>query len=187
MQKQTSGQQPLVYFLLVVTFLFGCTSKNEDFSYAISQHQDTSLTRLPEIVSGLPFYSPKTLSPFWAEESDPKEMVSIPKFELRDQNDKRVSEKLFSRKNTIVGFVFTSCSGFCPTLVEKMKKIKSKVNNKNFQYVFFTVDPEVDTPGVLKKYMKKHYVKGQNWTFITGDKKTIYQLIKILLLVKCDS
>ena len=58
-----------------------------------------------------------------------------------------------------------------------MKRIEEQFGNrKDFGIASFTVDPEQDTPTVLKAYAESYDVFSQNWHFLTGDKKKLYEL-----------
>jgi protein SCO1/2 len=46
------------------------------------------------------------------------------------------------------------------------------------QFVSFTVDPERDTPEVLKNYAAKHQADAQRWYFLTGQRHRIIRLIQ---------
>lgn len=155
-----------------------CTNRNESFQQAIEKQRGSTLTRIPKILSGLPFYAPGTLSPFWPQDLENENLVKIPKILLRDHNNKLVTEEIFFKKPTVLGFLFTSCAGFCPTLVEKMKLIEDQINDSNYQFVFISVDPEVDTPKVLKSYMEKHHIQSERWKLLTGHKLVIENLIQ---------
>jgi protein SCO1/2 len=58
---------------------------------------------------------------------------------------------------------------------ESMIDIENKFfGNPNFGIVSITINPETDTPKVLKEHAKKLGVKSSNWHFLTGDKEYIY-------------
>lgn len=77
-------------------------------------------------------------------------------FSLTDQNGKPVTEQDFRGKYMLVFFGFTSCPDVCPvaghTMGEAMKKI-SDAQRAKLAMLFITVDPQRDTPEVLKKYL----------------------------------
>lgn len=175
MQNQNRLKYVVVYFLTLA--LISCTSKNESFSDAIKKQRDGNIDKVPTIQSSMPYFSPHTLSPIW-ELSDNTKIVEIPEINLLDQNAKSVSKSDFIGKISIVGFVFTSCAGFCPLLINKLKQIKNEITQKNLQIVVVSVDPEFDSPKVLYDYAVTHKILNDEWRFITGEKKHIYSLIK---------
>jgi protein SCO1/2 len=78
-----------------------------------------------------------------------------PSFTLIDQNAKSVTAADLLGKPTLIHFGFTHCPVVCPTtlfeLAELMKDLGPRANQVNF--VFVTVDPERDTPALLKQYV----------------------------------
>jgi cytochrome oxidase Cu insertion factor (SCO1/SenC/PrrC family) len=67
-------------------------------------------------------------------------------------------------------------------MTEKMKKLQDAVPAKNVQLVSFTVDPERDTPAVLKQYAKRFNADESRWHFLTGAKDTMFSTFKGLNL-----
>jgi protein SCO1 len=83
------------------------------------------------------------------------EVTSGPEFTLIDQNAKPVTAADLKGKPTLVHFGFTHCPVVCPTtlfeVAELMKDLGPRADQVNF--VFVTVDPERDTPELLKQYV----------------------------------
>jgi protein SCO1 len=61
----------------------------------------------------------------------------------------------FKGKVTVVFFGFTQCPDVCPSTLVELAQIKKSLgaDGERLQAVFITVDPERDTPEVLKAYM----------------------------------
>lgn len=83
----------------------------------------------------------------------------------------------------IADFFFTRCPSICPTLTKNMKQLQDamrmkdsrrRIDSSYVRFISFTVDPERDTPDVLKRYADKYAVNHDTWWFLTGDKKKIY-------------
>ena len=51
-------------------------------------------------------------------------------------------------------------------------------NDPDVKIISYTVNPEYDTPSILKVYADKHYAIKDQWYFLTGDKKVIYDLAR---------
>lgn len=77
-------------------------------------------------------------------------------FALPDQNGKIRSLKDFAGKVVVVFFGFTQCPDVCPTSMAELAQIKKSLgpDGDKLQAIFITVDPERDTPEVLKAYME---------------------------------
>lgn len=76
-------------------------------------------------------------------------------FSLADQNGQVRTIKDFAGKVVVVFFGFTQCPDVCPTSMVELAQIKKTLgaDGNRLQAVFISVDPERDTPEVLKAYM----------------------------------
>ena len=76
-------------------------------------------------------------------------------FALPDQNGQVRSMKDFAGKVVVVFFGFTQCPDVCPTSMAELAQIKKSLgtDGDKLQAIFVTVDPERDTPELLKAYM----------------------------------
>lgn len=100
-----------------------------------------------------------------------------PKFELTDQNNKSISKKDYLGKVYVLEFFFTTCPSICPKMNANMLILeKAFFGNPNFGIASITINPENDTPEVLKKHAELLGVKSSNWHFLTGDKTYIYDI-----------
>ena len=100
-----------------------------------------------------------------------------PKFELTDQNNQLISNKEYAGKVYVLEFFFSTCPSICPIMNLNMMTIQNTFfGNPNFAIASITINPENDTPEVLKKHAQKLGVKSANWHFLTGDKTKIFEL-----------
>ena len=91
----------------------------------------------------------------------------VPPFEFTDQNNKRITNADFEDKVYVVEFFFTSCPTICPRMNENMVKIQNEFyGNPAFGIASVSIDPERDTPEVLKIYAKEKGATLQNWHFL---------------------
>lgn len=76
-------------------------------------------------------------------------------WELSDQNGQVRTLKDFAGKAVVVFFGFTQCPDVCPTALQEMAQAKLLLgaDGAKLQGIFITVDPERDTPELLKAYM----------------------------------
>ncbi|MFN5346138.1 MAG: SCO family protein [Bacteroidota bacterium] len=104
---------------------------------------------------------------------------NISGFSLLDQDSSQVTEKIFKGKIHIASFFFTTCGTICPKMSNQMMRVQHAFEkDTNVVIVSYTVDPEHDTPSVLKEYALKHMAIQNKWFLLTGDKKTIYDLAR---------
>lgn len=76
-------------------------------------------------------------------------------FQLVDQTGQPVSDKALKGKPTIIFFGFTHCPDVCPTSLFEMSEILRAMGDdaKRINAFFVSVDPERDTPPVMKDYL----------------------------------
>jgi len=101
----------------------------------------------------------------------------VPPYEFTNQDGKLISNSFYNDKVYVIEFFFTTCPTICPKMNENMVKIQNEYyGNINFGIASFSINPEYDTPTILKEYAKSHGATLKNWNFLTGDKATIYNL-----------
>jgi protein SCO1/2 len=76
-------------------------------------------------------------------------------FQLVDQNSKPITDQVLKGRPFLVFFGFTHCPDICPTTLFEVSEIFRALgpDAKNLRALFITVDPERDTPAVLKDYL----------------------------------
>lgn len=76
-------------------------------------------------------------------------------FDLPDQGGQRRTLADFKGKVVVVFFGYTQCPDFCPTTLTEWLDVKKRLGARGdlIQPVFITLDPERDTPSILKAYM----------------------------------
>lgn len=100
-----------------------------------------------------------------------------PKFSLTNQENKTITNNTYKGKVYVVEFFFSTCPTICPIMNRNMKFIQeSFASNTNFGIASITINPENDTPEVLKKHADDINAKGMNWNFLTGDKTVIFDI-----------
>jgi len=107
-------------------------------------------------------------------------LADVPAFELTDQNSQAVTPKLLAGKPWVADFVFTHCGGPCPMMTTKMADLQKKMTG--VQFVSFSVDPERDTPDVLKAYAATFGADESRWKFLTGSKDAIFATARGMLI-----
>jgi protein SCO1/2 len=94
-----------------------------------------------------------------------------PEFTLTDQDGKRVALKELRGKVLAITFIYASCADTCPLLTAKMAALQDRLGTAFGPKVYFlsiTVDPEHDTPELLKHYAEAHKANHAGWAFLTG-------------------
>ena len=97
-------------------------------------------------------------------------------FSLKDMNNNQITQESFNGPLTAIFFGFTNCPDVCPMTLNKMDIVLDKLGKKNNIKVFFiTVDPERDTPKIVKDYLSNF---DNNFIGITGEPEKIFLLYK---------
>ncbi|MEN5228266.1 SCO family protein [Brevundimonas naejangsanensis] len=76
-------------------------------------------------------------------------------FTLTNQDGQAVTEKILEGKWSLVFFGFTYCPDYCPTTLGVLNAVQERMGDKakDLQIVFISIDPERDTPQMLKDYL----------------------------------
>ena len=98
-------------------------------------------------------------------------------FTLVDQNGRAVTDRTFLGKPHLVFFGFTHCPDVCPTkLFEISEALRATADKgRDLRALFITVDPERDTPDVLKSYLGSFDARIVG---LTGDRAAIDAAVK---------
>jgi protein SCO1/2 len=99
-------------------------------------------------------------------------------FNLKDINNEPITEKSFQGHLTAIFFGFTNCPDVCPLTLSNLDQVIEKLDdndNKKFKVFFISIDPERDSPQIIKDYLNsfKNKIYG-----ITGDPQKVFLLSK---------
>ena len=99
-----------------------------------------------------------------------------PPFTLTSQDNKPVSLADFHGKVVAVTFIYTGCPDICPLLTQKMVDVQDELGavfGAKIVFVSISLDPERDTPEVLKDYAQFWGAKPEGWSFLTGSLEAV--------------
>lgn len=99
-------------------------------------------------------------------------------FSLTERNGATVSKQSLAGSPFIVGFIFTTCAGPCPTITRNMATLQAGIGESGVKLVSISVDPKTDTPERLRAYADGVGADRDDWLFLTGDEAVIYQLLR---------
>jgi len=100
-------------------------------------------------------------------------------FTLVNQEGQTVDQSILEGKWSLVFFGFTYCPDYCPTTLGVLERVQTELGEdaKDLQIVFISVDPERDTPQMLKDYLSSDgFPKGV--IGLTGTDEQIQQASK---------
>jgi protein SCO1 len=104
-----------------------------------------------------------------------------PDFTLTTQDGGRLSLKELRGTVVVVTFIYASCADTCPLLTAKLAALGPRLAGTSpppVRFVGITVDPERDTPDVLRAYARGHGADGPGWAFLTGGPTQIHEVAR---------
>lgn len=90
----------------------------------------------------------------------------------------RFYDDLVKDKVVAINFIYTSCPDVCPAETAKLVRVRKELGDRVGDDIFMysiSIDPERDTPEVLKAYREKFGIEA-GWTFLTGDEDDVILL-----------
>jgi protein SCO1/2 len=101
---------------------------------------------------------------------------TAPNFSLMSQDGVTVTLESLRGKVLAITFIYTACPDVCPVLTALMAHVKDELGadfGRRIGFVSITVDPQHDTPEVLKKYAEGFAGDVAGWAFLTGGRAAI--------------
>jgi protein SCO1 len=135
----------------------------------------TALAVIFVVLASLMLAQPRGADPAAQEEALPK-IAPAPEFALISQDRAPVKLADYRGKVVAVTFIFTLCADTCPVLTPMMSFVQDQLGadfGKKIAFVSITVDPERDTPEVLKEYAQAFGANLAGWSFLTGSPEAI--------------
>lgn len=120
-----------------------------------------------------------------AEEKEYERTVEkyvVPDVVLINQNGAKVRLKdlLQSDKPVVLDFIFATCTTICPILSAGYVNLQHKIGSDSqaIRLVSISIDPEHDTPKIMKAYLKRFQAK-PGWDFLTGSREDIDKVMAV--------
>ncbi len=114
----------------------------------------------------------------WIKTNDTISVVQP--FAFIDQDGKRVTNNDLKGKVYVAEYFYTTCEGICPVMNGNMRQVYEEFLDKdNFLILSHTVQPEIDSPAVLKKFAESLGVNTNRWIFLTGRKDSLYNTARV--------
>jgi len=104
----------------------------------------------------------------------------VPEFALINQDSLLITNEDYKGKVYVAEFFFTTCPSICPVMSLNLVQLQDEFKEfEDFGVASFTINPDYDTPVVLKAYAEKYGVTDMDWHLLTGDRETIYDLANV--------
>ncbi len=110
--------------------------------------------------------------------------AQVPDVEVIDQSGQKLHfySDLVQGKVVAINFIFTTCQTICSSLGANFASVSKRLGPRavsDIRLISISVDPVNDTPGKLREFAAR-FGKTSGWTLVTGDKRTIDQLLRAL-------
>jgi protein SCO1 len=109
------------------------------------------------------------------------EIAPAPEFTLISQDGAPVSLADLRGKVVAIAFIYTLCGDTCPVLTPMMSLVQDRLGpefGRRVAFISITVDPERDSPDMLKLYAQMYGADLPGWRFLTGDPAAIKDLTR---------
>ena len=108
--------------------------------------------------------------------------IQVPDVGVVTQDGRKVSfyRDLVKGRVVVVNFIYTTCTAICSPMTANLHEVQRMLEPEYARRVHFisiTIDPQVDTPAVLKTFADQFKIDG-NWTFVTASAKNLAKLQK---------
>jgi protein SCO1/2 len=107
----------------------------------------------------------------------------VPFFTLTNQDGARVTSDTFRGQPFVLTFIFTRCPvlNFCPRISHNFSELQETIKSDpglvgKARLLSITLDPQFDTPEILKSYAEQQKAESRIWTFATGEPSQIDSL-----------
>lgn len=130
-----------IAFIVAVVFLSGCS-----WMYQINKEDNKSITDMTELE------------------------LTVPHIEFVNQFGEEMSTSDLKGQVWVTDMIFTRCPTVCGLMTPNMALLQEAVIEEGLdvKFVSFSVDPEFDTPEILRKYGEGYGANFDYWTFVTG-------------------
>lgn len=92
----------------------------------------------------------------------------------QERQEVKLLEIIQSGKPVLVDFIYGTCTTICPILSAGFSNMQKKLGPDldKVHFVSISIDPEYDTPEVMREYLDRYYAR-PGWDFLTGSRKDI--------------
>ena len=109
------------------------------------------------------------------------ENYTMPDVVLINQDGKKVGFKSLTEASqpVVIDFIYGTCTTICPVLSAGFVNLQNRLGtaSNNVRLISITIDPEHDTPKIMKEYLKRYRAK-PGWDFLTGSRQDIDRVMK---------
>lgn len=114
---------------------------------------------------------------------DPQAYFTDLELQTQDGRKVRFYSDMLQGRTVLLNVIYTSCPDACPLITQHLNEVRRRLPElfgTQVHFVTLTSDPKRDTPQALKQFAQKQGVDVQGWTFLTGSKQNLEQVLKRL-------
>jgi protein SCO1/2 len=108
-----------------------------------------------------------------------RQSYELPDVPLLDENTHRTTLRDLAKTDRpmAINFIFSSCTTICPVMTATLTQLQRQLpkGRENPLFVSVSIDPEIDSPAVLKDYARR---SGADWTFLTGPREQVIDVLR---------
>jgi cytochrome oxidase Cu insertion factor (SCO1/SenC/PrrC family) len=104
-------------------------------------------------------------------------ITTVPAFRLTERSGREAGSEELRGRVWVASFIFTTCPGPCREMSQMFATLQAAFKREGWldvKLVSFTVDPENDTPDVLRRYADSLGADPERWWFLTGRREDIW-------------
>jgi protein SCO1/2 len=102
-------------------------------------------------------------------------LFAAPNFSLTNQNGKTITDADLHGHVWIAMVFFTACPGVCPMMEARMVRLEKEITAPDLRIVSVSIDPEHDTPEIMKGYADGIGADESRSYFLTGSKEAVFE------------
>jgi len=114
--------------------------------------------------------------------TQPPIMGTLPAFSLTERSGQTVTPADLRGKVCVFDFIFTRCPGACPAMTSRLAELQMTLRDRpewdGIRFVSVSVDPDHDTPAVLREYARLAHADDAHWLMLSGPRPAVWSLIK---------
>ncbi|MFA0813694.1 SCO family protein [Microbulbifer epialgicus] len=119
----------------------------------------------------------------WSLAELPNDSVYHVESSWLDQNGSKLNISELQGKVQIISFVYTYCEHSCPVILANLRQIEKQIPTSEkleVQFSLISLDPERDSPDLLRHYMQKNQLNECRWLMLNGDPDDVLELSNLL-------
>jgi protein SCO1 len=160
--------KPTITFLIAAALLWGAVSACAEQPPATKSQQKEPVAEVPANKAAVP---------------DARSYFTDLELLTQDGKTVRFYSDMLDGRIVVINTIYTNCKDACPLITQKLNEVRAQIGElfgKEVYFVSISSDPVRDTPKALKAFARKQGADVAGWTFLTGNKNNVDQILKRL-------